>query len=73
MDPEAQQQYLELRSAVQALILAVGYTGTLTLLAADARARAEAGHAPEATGDLLELAGKLDDLARDVGENTILP
>ena len=66
-------QYIELRTLVKRLVLAVGYTGALTLLAADARTRAEAGHAPEATGDLLQLAGKLDALAQDVDENSILP
>ena len=73
MDHASEDHYRELRAGVQTLVLAVGYTGILTLLAADARARAEAGHAPEAAGDLLHLAEKLDDLARDVDENTILP
>ena len=68
-----EDQYAELRAVLARVVQTVGYTGTLTLLAADARARAEAGHAPEATGDLVNLAGKLDALAQDVDENSILP
>ena len=68
-----EDQYTEFRAALARVVQTVGYTGALTLLAADARARAEAGHAPEATGDLLHLAGKLDALAQDVDENSILP
>jgi len=73
MPDQAQDQLEILAAGVRTLVQTVGYIGALKLLAADARARAEAGAAPEATGDLLHLARKLDDLALDVDENSVLP